>query len=383
MSMKHVPAIVAVLASLAAPVAAHERAVVFPDTPDGEVILAADLHTHSVFSDGAVWPSIRVEEAHRDGLSVMAVTEHLEYQPHKADIPNPDRNRSYGVAIESLVKAQYRGLLVINGAEVTRDQPYGHINAVFVEDANALLTSDPRDAIEAAHAQGAFVFVNHPDWLPQQPDGVARLSGYQKQLIADGLLQGIEVANGTMDGLSEHALQIALDHNLTVLGNSDIHGLVDWTHDAGHDGRRPMTLVLAADRSEAAFKKALFDGRTVAWYHDQLMGREENVQAVVRSCLSLLPEAFDGKTSVLAVTIKNACPVNFTLQNIGEQTFQNVNDTISIDRNGETKVQVRMSKATDSVALAFDVLNTQIGYRKTLPTTLTADVPPTLSVPSR
>ena len=113
------------------------------------------------------------------------------------------------------------------------------------------------------------------------------------------------------------------------------------------------------------------------------MGREENVQAVVRSCLSLLPEAFDGKTSVLAVTIKNACPVNFTLQNIGEQTFQNINDTISIERNGETKVQVRMSKATDSVALAFDVLNTQIGYRKTLPTTLTADVPPTLSVPSR
>lgn len=383
MSMKHVPAIVALLASLAAPAAADDRAVVFPDTQDGRVILAADLHTHSVFSDGAVWPSIRVEEAHRDGLSVLAVTEHLEYQPHKADIPNPDRNRSYGVAIESLVSKKYTGLLIINGAEITRDQPYGHINAVFVDDANALLKSDPREAIEAAHAQGAFVFVNHPDWLPQRPDGVARLSDYQKQLIADGLLQGIEVANGTMDGLSEHALQIALDNNLTVLGNSDIHGLVDWTHDAGHDGRRPMTLVLAAGQSEAAFRTALFEGRTVAWYHDQLMGREENVQAVVSACLSLVAGPFNGKTTVLPVKIKNDCPVDFTLRNTGEQTFQNANDTITVEQKGETGVHVRMSRTVENIALNFEVLNTQIGYRKTLPISLTAIVPDALVAPTR
>jgi 3',5'-nucleoside bisphosphate phosphatase len=383
MSMKTVPAIVALLASLAAPATADDRAVVFPNTPDGHVVLAADLHTHSVFSDGAVWPSIRVEEAHRDGLSVLAVTEHLEYQPHKADIPNPDRNRSYGVAIESLVSKKYTGLLIINGAEVTRDQPFGHINAVFLDDANALLKSDPREAIEAAHEQGAFVFVNHPDWLPQRPDGVARLSDYQQKLIADGLLQGIEVANGTMDGLSEHALQIALDNNLTVLGNSDIHGLVDWTHDAGHDGRRPMTLVLAANRSEAAFRTALFEGRTVAWYHDQLMGREDNVQAVVRACLSLVPGPFDGKTTVLPVTIKNVCPLDFALRNTGKQTFQNANDTIGVERKGETRVHVRMSKTTESIALNFDVLNTQIGYRKTLPITLTAGVPAMLAAPKK
>ena len=71
------------------PASAHERAVEFPNTADGSVVLAADLHTHSVFSDGQVWPSIRVEEAHRDGLEVLAVTEHLEHQPKKKDIPSP------------------------------------------------------------------------------------------------------------------------------------------------------------------------------------------------------------------------------------------------------------------------------------------------------
>lgn len=377
MYMKQAPVALAVLAGLASPVCAHERAVAFPDTPDGGVVMAADLHTHTVFSDGEVWPSIRVEEAHRDGLNVLSLTEHLEYQPKRADIPHPDRNRSYEVAIESRETAGYDNLIIIKGAEVTRDQPYGHINAVFLDDANALLVSDPRKAIEAARKQDAFVFVNHLNWLPQAPDGIARLSDYHKQLVADGLLQGIEVANGTLDGLSEHALQIALDNNLTVLGTSDIHGLVDWTHNAGSGGHRPMTLVLARDRSQAAFRAALLDRRTVAWYYDELMGREDNVSQVVSACLSLQPDAFDPRYTVLPVVIRNMCPLNFTLRNVGEQTFQNANDVVQVERNGETRVQVRMGKRTDRLALAFEVLNAQTGFRKTLLMTFSADVPPT------
>ena len=362
------------IACSAAPAFAHERAVEFPNTADGSIVLAADLHTHSVFSDGQVWPSIRVEEAHRDGLEVLAITEHLEHQPKKADIPHPDRNRSYDVAVESLVSQGYEGLLVINGAEVSRDQPHGHINAIFLKDANALLVSSPRAAIEAANKQGAFVFLNHPNWIPQAPDGIARLTDYHKKLIRDGLLHGVEVANGTLDGHSEHALQIALDNNLTVLGTSDIHGLVDWTHDAGHGGHRPMTLVLAKDRTEASMKAALFEGRTVAWHNDDLLGKPEHVRSVVAACLTIEAGAFPGKTSVLPVTIRNACPVNFTLRNTSEETFQNVSDLIRIERGGETQLSVRMGKVTDRVDLSFEVLNTQVGFRKSLDLELSAPV---------
>ena len=45
--------------------------------------VSTDLHIHTVFSDGAVWPSIRVEEARKEGLDLIAMTEHLEYQPHQ------------------------------------------------------------------------------------------------------------------------------------------------------------------------------------------------------------------------------------------------------------------------------------------------------------
>lgn len=378
MYLKTLPVAAAFLTGAAATASAdsEDRSVEFPQLIDGGVILAADLHTHTVFSDGQVWPSIRVEEAHRDGLELLAITEHLEHQPRRADIPHPDRNRSYEVAVESLVRAGYPGLLVVNGAEITRSQPHGHINAVFLEDANLLLNEDPRKAVEASNRQDAFVFLNHPNWLPQSPDGLARLTPYHEELIADGLLHGVEVANGTLDGHSEHALRFALEKGLTVLGTSDIHGLVDWTHDAGHGGHRPMTLILAADRSPESMKSGLFEGRTVAWNYDDLMGRKEHVEVVVQACLSLDPASFDGQRTVLAVTIQNGCPVNFTLHNTSEATFQNRSDVITVDRDSDFTVNVRLGKEIEEVALTFTILNTQIGFRKSLSTTFTAAVPP-------
>ena len=74
-----------------------DREITFPNL-DNYLTLVCDLHTHSVFSDGSVWPDIRVEEAKRDKIDVLAVTEHLEYQPHSSDIPHPNRNRSYQLA---------------------------------------------------------------------------------------------------------------------------------------------------------------------------------------------------------------------------------------------------------------------------------------------
>ncbi|WP_300379128.1 Sb-PDE family phosphodiesterase [Henriciella sp.] len=355
--------------------AAHERAVEFPKTEEGKVILAADLHTHTVFSDGEVWPSIRVKEARKDGLQMLAVTEHLEHQPHKEDIPHPDRNRSYEVATEALEAGDGRELFVINGAEVTRGQPHGHINAVFLDDANALLTDSPRAAIEAANEQGAFVFLNHPNWVPQQPDGIARLSDYHRELIADGLLHGIEVANGTLDGHSEHALEIALGEGLTVLGTSDIHGLVDWTHDAGNGGHRPMTLVIAETRSPEAMKTALLNGDTVAWNYDDLLGKAENVEKVVKACLSLSVSSYPDESAVLPVDIVNNCPLNFTLQNTSRVTFQNTSDVVRIERDDHFTVHARTGERVAEVSLDFSVLNTQTGFRENLDISLSADVP--------
>ena len=54
------------------------------------------------------------------------------------------------------------------------------------------------------------------------------LSDIHFKLFDEGLIEGIEIVNDTT--YSDHALQVALDYNLTMIGTSDIHGIVDWQY---------------------------------------------------------------------------------------------------------------------------------------------------------
>ena len=171
-------------------------------------------------------------------------------------------------------------LQVINGSEITREMPPGHINAVFIKDANALLHKDSLTGIQQANKQGAFVFWNHPNWDAHRKDGIARLEPFHKFLIQNKLLHGIEVVNETT--FSEEALALALEHKLTILGTSDIHGLTDWAHNLSKGGHRPMTFVSVRDKSAEAVKEALFNRQTVVWFNDLIIGQEALIAKLIQ-----------------------------------------------------------------------------------------------------
>lgn len=232
----------------------QDRKIDFPDIP-GYLTLSSDLHMHSVLSDGSVWPNIRVQEAQRDGLDFISLTDHLEYQPHRDDIPHPDQNRGYELTKKA---AEGSDLVVVNGAEITRAMPPGHFNAIFLQDANKLKLLDSMDVFREANDQGAFVSWNHPHWTAQQPDGIASLGEIHLILISEGLVHGIEIYNDNT--YSDEALQIALDHNLTILGNSDIHGLIDWSYDVPEGGHRPLTLISPRKEVLRPLRKRYFKG---------------------------------------------------------------------------------------------------------------------------
>jgi hypothetical protein len=115
---------------------------IFPDIPGYKTFLC-DPHTHTVFSDGSVWPSVRIDEALRESINAIAITDHIEYQPHEKDIPTK-HNRANEIAESS---AKDKPLLLIRGAEITRDTPPGHFNAIFLNDVNPLDTPDLVEAI--------------------------------------------------------------------------------------------------------------------------------------------------------------------------------------------------------------------------------------------
>jgi hypothetical protein len=240
----------------------------------GYHLLKCDFHTHTVFSDGNVWPIIRPEEAWLQGLDALAITDHIEYTPHKKDVVSTS-SRSYEIALPT---AKARNITLIRGAEITRDMPPGHLNAIFLKDVKPLDTETWRDAVKAAHDQGAFIFWNHPGWKGQQPDGVGKWYDEHTELLKNGWLQGIEVVNDR-DYYPE-AHRWCLEKNLTMLGDSDVHDPIDMSFDLARGQHRPMTLVLAKDNSEEAIKEALLARRTVVYWTNCLIGKAEYLRPI-------------------------------------------------------------------------------------------------------
>ena len=368
----------------------HEPVVInFPDTDDYQVY-TVDLHTHSVFSDGHVWPTVRVGEAEHEGIDLIAITEHLEYQPHGMDIPHPDRNRSFEIAKNSTET----DLLVVNGAEITRMFPPGHINAVFIEDANKLIKIDrskqneldellidaPKSFIDEytgnqwfndaglaalwpveevlleARNQNAFVFWNHPVWSAETDNVETIVGDLNKYLFKENLVHGIEVVNGQW--FSDEAFQIGLDYDLTLLGTSDIHGLTEWDYLNQPGGHRPLTLVLATDRTENSIKEALIDGRTVIWYKHDLIGLEKNLLPLLKKSLEITGVSYKGRT-IGNVKLKNHTDVRFMLRVADENLIENSSNIIIVEPNETTVFELKYARG-NKISLNVEVLNAYI-----------------------
>ena len=329
----------------------QDRTIEFPNVT-GYKTLVCDLHMHTVFSDGSVWPNIRVQEAKRDGVHVIATTEHLEYQPWSKDLPHPDRNRSFELASNF---AKNTDVMVINGSEITRDMPPGHANAIFIKDANKLMVADPIDAYREARKQDAFIFWNHPYWASQSPDASVPLDQLHLELIQDGLLEGIEVVNDTT--YSNEAFQLALDHNLTILGTSDIHDLIDWQYRIPSGGHRPVTLVFATEKTPAALKRALRGGKTVVWFNKKLLGKREHLLPLINASLSIRSASYIQNSTVVHVVLANNSDAPYILRNQSVYDFYNTTDLVMIPPHGEAIIDVRTIDKKRKFEMQFEVLN--------------------------
>ncbi|MBM1106203.1 PHP domain-containing protein [Aurantibacter crassamenti] len=310
------------------------HALFYPNI-DGYVSLKTDFHIHTVFSDGNVWPTIRVQEALRENLDAISLTDHLEYQPHKDDIPHPDRNRSYEIA---LAEAKEHDLLIVRGSEITRSAPVGHNNAIFIENANPLLTDKAEKAFSEAKKQNAFVFWNHPAWHRQTPKGNPILSNFQKERIKKGELHGIEVIN--QYDYSKESLALALEQNLTIMGTSDVHGLIDWDY-TEKGNNRPITLVFAKEKSLNSMQEALFAGRTVAVYNSLLIGKAEFLNPLLKASIKVHSATYLKETQVLAIEIENISSSDLLFENSMPFSFYSKSPIFNVAAGTKETLQIK------------------------------------------
>lgn len=251
----------------------HE--IFIPDV-DGFKALKCDFHTHTIFSDGKVWPNIRVIEAWQDGLDAVAITDHIEYRPNK-EILKGDLNESYKIALKA---GNDIGFMVIKGVEITRSKPLGHINALFINDALPMDVEDPLVAIDEALKQGAFIMWNHPGW----PDDKSTLYPVHEELIKADKIHGLEVFNHIE--YYPVTFDWAKKHNLSYMSNSDIHDPIHVSYGI-EDAIRPMTIVLSKERSIESIKEALFARRSIAYFHGELAGRQEHLKGLLKASLKV------------------------------------------------------------------------------------------------
>ncbi len=258
---------------------ASRKTINIPDIP-GLVTLKCDFHIHTVFSDGLVWPTVRVDEAWREGLDAIALTDHIEYRPHKDDIP-ADHNRSYDIAKP---RADKKGIILVKAAEITRGMPPGHLNALFINDANKLDQEDFMAVMEETAKQEAFVFWNHPGWKAQQPDTM-KWFDVHTELLQKGWLHGIEIIN--YHEYYPSAIDWCLDKKLTMVGNSDIHDPVFMEYDYLNGQRRPLTLVFAQERTESALKTALMERKTALLFNNLIIAEEYIAKDLFEACVEV------------------------------------------------------------------------------------------------
>ena len=244
-----------------------------PDV-DGYMTLKCDLHVHTVFSDGIVWPDVRVEEAWLQGYDAIAITDHIEYRPYINEVKG-DHNESFKVAKK---RADQLGLIVIKGSEITRDKPFGHFNALFLTDSNPLELQDSMEVIDIARRQGAVIQWNHPG----RPDTKSIVYPVHEKMMAANKIDMIEVFNRseyyplTFDYFNQY--------ELAPVANSDIHDSIRIQY-GDEKMSRPITLVFTHNRSEQAIKEAIIARRTAALFNGTIVAKNVWAEKLFWACV--------------------------------------------------------------------------------------------------
>lgn len=302
-------------------------------------IYKADLHTHTIFSDAHVTPEYRVQEAWRDGLDAIAITEHTEYRGYEQTMIDfldgylPDGTKAVntnlldkgpekgGIKVDLNLPtrlaekaAERYGITVVPGMEISRTpETIGHYNAIFTTDNNTIYHPDCYESFRRAKAQGALVVHNHPGW--RRPS--MEIGPFEQKAYDEGLIDGIETFNSA--DLYPQAIDRAKKYGFFMVGATDAHISIARDY-LMHTPIRNMTLIFAKDKSLASLREALLDGRAIAYGWGTLSGEESLLKDLFKASMQTRVERTDAN-GTRTVAITNMTSIGYTLRMDGDNPF--------------------------------------------------------------
>lgn len=317
------------------------KEIKIPDIP-GFKTLKCDFHMHTIFSDGIVLPSERVNEAWREGLDVIAITDHSTPMPKYVIA---DYNTSWKMAVNT---ANRRGIMLVKAIEYTKSEPVGHLNIFFVKDANVYSQDNllPDEALDQAKKEGAFVVYNHPGW----PDKNSDLDEFHLRNIKKGNIQGVEVINGN------EFYPLAIDYcdsmGIAPFSNTDIHSPIQANYNTSKTHRN-LTLVFASGSSEESLKEAMFAKRTLAIAGDIIAGKSELIAALFKSSIEV--KNFSSSEFDFSCDLVNHSDITYTLYGPEQRRI-----VLPANRT------VQMSEVLGESEIVYEVINTWVDSKNHL-----------------
>ena len=339
----------------------HQRT--YPTTPAAsrnEIILPqvkgyncykADFHVHTHYSDGQVSPAGRAYEAWYDGLDILAITDHYEYQkgvklsfevtaPYNPEgVPTTYKKASEANGIktdfnaihneaEKYVKSKGWNMLLVKGCEMARPK-LGHYNALFLTDINAIYNKDLEVAFRNAKKQGGIIMHNHPGNVTKYE------TEWHKSVYDEGLIDAVEVANGY--NIYPYMMNRCLDKGLAILSGTDAHGVASYPY-ASVGNLRTMTIVLAKNLTEKAVKDAILKQRTIVYSGGDLIGDEMWLAELMNAAIDCRIVGEDEESRSYILT--NNSSLTFSLGTKGKYVrqigpFMSHNVTIKKGKNGK------------------------------------------------
>lgn len=326
---------------------------------DGLNCYTAELHAHTVFSDGEITPEERVKEAWIDGLDILAMTDHIETRRHERDFLkflkgySPDKKgfepintrvsrgkhadergivSDLNFSTELALKAaqNYPELTIIKGVEISREPVHiGHYCALFTTDNNAIYSTDDAQAIRNARAQGAIITHNHPGWERT----TCEMTEFHKKVYGEGLIDGVEVANGS--SFYPDMVRRAVENKLYIVSATDIHATSSSLY-GKQNFFREMTLIFAKDKSEQSLRKALLSQKTLGYCGGYIIGEESLLAKFFQASVTAKYVA-NGKNG-LNIALTNNTSFDYTLKHNGTVISLPAFHTIKVSLNGEKAI---------------------------------------------
>jgi hypothetical protein len=285
--------------------AQSRREIDIPNIP-GYLTLKGDFHVQTVFSDGEVWPTVRVNEAWENGLDVLAITDHVEYRPNLSEAKF-DHNQSYEIAKPL---ADQLGLILVRGAEMSFNSVPDHLNAIFIKNANLLVRDSWAEALQECKDQDAFVFLD-PQGTERQPPGTTNWWQQYQKRFPPGTIGGIEIFNGR--NFAPDALRWGIKNGMTLLANSNVKGPLDRTYPPEADSR-PVTLVFATERKAESVLYALRNKRTALFFEGKLIGDARFLRPIFSGSVKIVGPALNlGNNESKFLQVHNSSDIDFSL----------------------------------------------------------------------